>query len=73
MLSSKRVLWGEGLFLRPQHFQQQALFVESTIAQCLRQAHGNPWGIRQISIDADALRGGMLRLNTLEMVFQDGT
>ena len=73
MLSSNRILWGEGLFLRPQHFQQQALFVESTIAQSLRQTHGNPWGIRQTSIDADALRGGMLRLNVLEMVFQDGT
>ena len=73
MLSSKRILWGEGLFLRPQHFQQQALFVESSIAQGLRQVHGNPWGIRQAALDADALRAGMLRFHSLELVFQDGT
>ena len=73
MHGSNRVLWGEGLFLRPQHFQQHALFLETSIAQSLRHAHGNPWGIRQASLDSDALRGGTLRLDALEVVFRDGT
>lgn len=73
MPGSHRILWGEGLFLRPQHFQQQALFFESSIAQGLRQMHGNPWGIRRSSLDADALRSGQLRLHALELVFRDGT
>lgn len=73
MPGSHRILWGEGLFLRPQHFQQQALFLESSLARGLRQMHGNPWGIRRSSLDADALRGGLLRLHTLELVFRDGT
>jgi len=72
MLRSSRILWGEGLFLRPQHFQQQALFFESSVTQCLRLTHGNPWGIREATLDADALRGGMLCLHTLNMVFRDG-
>lgn len=73
MLGSNRILWGEGLFLRPQHFQQHALFLETSIAQSLRHTHGNPWGIRQASLDADALRGGILRLHQLELIFRDGT
>lgn len=69
---SSRILWGEGLFLRPQHFQQQALFFESCVAQSLRQSHANPWGIREVVVDNDALRGGMLSLRKLDIVFRDG-
>ena len=70
---ANRILWGEGLFLRPQHFQQHALFLETSIAQSLRHTHGNPWGIRQSILDSDALRGGILHLEALELVFRDGT
>lgn len=73
MFGSSRILWGEGLFLRPQHFQQQSLFHEAAIAQALRQVHGNPWGVRKVALDADALRGGLVRPNVLEAVFRDGT
>ena len=73
MVGSKRILWGEGLFLRPQHFQQHALFLETSIAQTLRHTHGNPWGVRQLSLDIDGLRGGILRLDSLDLVFRDGT
>lgn len=73
MSSTNPILWGEGLFLRPQHFQQQALAFENALAQNQRLIRGNPWGLRQISVDADALRGGILRINTLELAFPDGT
>ncbi|NTV09821.1 MAG: type VI secretion system baseplate subunit TssK [Zoogloea sp.] len=73
MQRSSRILWGEGLFLRPQHFQQQDLYFESCLAQSLRQAQAYPWGIRKAVLDPDALRSKLLRLNTLDAVFQDGT
>ncbi len=73
MSSTNPILWGEGLFLRPQHFQQQALAFENALAQNQRLIRGNPWGLRHISVDADALRGGILRINTLELAFPDGT
>lgn len=72
MPSTNRVLWGEGLFLRPQHFQQQALFTESCLAENLRQVHSHPWGIRRSKLDPDALRGGMVRLQELALTFRDG-
>ena len=72
MLRVNRVLWGEGMFLRPQHFQQQELFTEQAIAQVLRQIHAHPWGIRSVDIDSDALRAGLLRVNALDLIYPDG-
>lgn len=72
MTKPNRVLWGEGLFLRAQHFQQQALYFESCISKSQRLSCGNPWGIRMAEFDADALRGGLLTLHSLEVIFRDG-
>jgi type VI secretion system protein ImpJ len=73
MLQANRVLWGEGMFLRPQHFQQHELFVDARLAECMRLTHAHPWGVRRAELDQDALRGGLLRLNRLELVYHDGT
>ncbi|RIX42005.1 MAG: type VI secretion system baseplate subunit TssK [Rhodocyclales bacterium GT-UBC] len=73
MPSTNQVLWGEGLFLRPQHFQQQALHIESRLFEGLRQTHSHPWGARRVQLDIDALRGGIIRLKGLELTFRDGT
>jgi type VI secretion system protein ImpJ len=60
------------MFLRPQHFQQQALVIDQAAAQTLRQTHAFPWGVRKAVADEDALRAGQLRLAALDVVFQDG-
>ena len=73
MSRALRVLWGEGMFLRPQHFQQQALFVDARVGDVLRLTHAHPWGIQAVAIDNDALAAGTLHLNQLQAVFQDGT
>lgn len=73
MQFNHRVLWGEGMFLRPQHFQQQALFLENNLAHAMRQVHGHPWGIRNCTLDVDALARGLLRASALDATFQDGT
>lgn len=72
-MTSNPILWGEGLFLRPQHFQQQLLSFDASVAQSLRLGRGHPWGVRQVRIDADALRSGTLRIDSLELFFRDGT
>lgn len=73
MSRANRILWGEGMFLRPQHFQQQVLHFEDALVQVLRQVHAHPWGIRKVEIDTDALRAGLVRVNALDVVYQDGT
>lgn len=67
-----KVLWGEGLFLRPQHFQQQDLYHEHRLAELGRAAHPYLWGVQEVEFDLDALTAGILRLNTASVIFSDG-
>ena len=72
MLQSSKVLWGEGLFLRPQHFQRQDAYHEWRLAETARTLHPYAWGVRRCRIDTDALASGVLRIAELQIVFPDG-
>ena len=72
MIQSPKILWGEGLFLRPQHFQQQDAYHEWRLSQVTRMLHPHAWGVRQIKVDPDALQAGLLRLLDLQVVMPDG-
>ena len=67
-----KVLWGEGLFLRPQHFQQQDRYHEARLNQTACALHPYCWGVRRLSIDLDALRHDVLRIDELSLLFPDG-
>jgi len=72
VIQSAKILWGEGLFLRPQHFQQQDAYHEWRLSQMSRLLHPYAWGVRHVKIDPDALQTGMLRILELQVVFPDG-
>ncbi len=72
MIQSPKILWGEGLFLRPQHFQQQDAYHEWRLAQMSRLLHPYAWGVRHVKVDPDALQTGLLRLLELQVVMPDG-
>lgn len=72
MIQSPKILWGEGLFLRPQHFQQQDAYHEWRLSQVSRLLHPYAWGVRHIKIDPDALQTGLLRVLELQVVMPDG-
>lgn len=67
-----KVLWGEGLFLRPQHFQQQERYHEARLNQTARALHPYCWGVRTLTVDLDALRSDVLRIEDLSLLFPDG-
>jgi type VI secretion system protein ImpJ len=67
-----KVLWGEGLFLRPQHFQQQDQYHEARLHQTARALHPYLWGVRHVDWDYDALKTNRLRLQALSLIFHDG-
>jgi type VI secretion system protein ImpJ len=67
-----KLLWGEGLFLRPQHFQQQDRYHEARLQQTARALHPYAWGVRRLAVDLDALKSDTLRLNELSLIFPDG-
>ena len=73
MLRAKRVLWGEGMFLRPQCFQQQTLLIDNMVAETLQAVRRHAWGLRRLDLDTAVLREGLVRADWLEVVFRDGT
>ncbi len=72
MTRHAKVLWGEGLFLRPQHFQQQDAYHEAQIRQALLTAQPFGWGLRSLDIDQDALSSGTLRIERIDAVLPNG-
>ena len=72
MTIPSKVLWGEGLFLRPQHFQQQDQYHEARLHHTAQTLHPYLWGVRHIKWDLDALRADKLRLLSLQARFRDG-
>jgi type VI secretion system protein ImpJ len=67
-----KVLWGEGLFLRPQHFQRQDQYHEARLHHTASALHPYLWGVAQLQWDLAALKTGTLRLHALSAIFRDG-
>lgn len=72
MIPTSKVLWGEGLFLRPQHFQRQDAYQEWRLSEGMRALHPYAWGVRNCRVDTDGLQSGVLRFDELQLVFADG-
>ncbi|MFD0739816.1 type VI secretion system baseplate subunit TssK [Lysobacter koreensis] len=67
-----KVFWGEGLFLRPQHFQRQDAYHEARLQDLAAALHPYAWGVRQARFDLQSLASGTLRAQQLSAVFPDG-
>ncbi|WP_436893285.1 type VI secretion system baseplate subunit TssK [Siccibacter turicensis] len=72
-MRTNKVIWSEGLFLRPQLFQQQERYFEYFAHK--RAATITPffWGFAQYEIDPEALAYGKLVLRSGRGVLPDGT
>lgn len=67
-----KVFWGEGLFLRPQHFQRQDAYHEARLRDHAHALHPYAWGARSVRFDVSALASGTLRAQALSAIFPDG-
>lgn len=72
-MDKNRVVWHEGLFLRPQHLQQQERFLQHWIEGRCRDIHAFSWGITQLELDEQLMTLGKLSINKAQGVFPDGT
>lgn len=72
MAMAAKILWGEGLFLRPQHFQRQDQYHEARLHQTASALQPYLWGVAQLDWDLAALKTGSLRLHALSAIFRDG-
>ena len=68
-----KVLWNEGLFLQPHHFQQADRHTEALIAGLAARIAPYAWGVSMIEIDRDALKIGQFALKSASGLTPDGT
>jgi len=73
MSAYNKVLWSEGLFLRPQHFQQQGRYFERLVETRCFALRSHPWGCVELEFERDMLSIGKLALRRAVGVFPDGT
>lgn len=72
-MRTNKVVWSEGLFLRPQLFQQQERYFEYYAHKRASTLSPFFWGFSQYEIDREALSYGKLVLRTARGVLPDGT
>jgi len=69
----RNVVWKEGLFIRPQHFQQNNFYIMSEITKRTRAMGSNQWGVFDIEIDQSSLSLGKILIKYIWGVMPDGT
>jgi type VI secretion system protein ImpJ len=73
MSAHNKVLWSEGLFLQPHHFQQQDRYFERYVESRAEALVPHAWGFSEIEIDTDLLALGKFGIRRAAGVFPDGT
>jgi type VI secretion system protein ImpJ len=73
MNKADKVLWTEGMFLRPHHFQQAESYLLTTISQWGGLQQSYMWGFSTLEINNDLLAQGKLALLSASGIFPDGT
>ena len=68
-----KVVWGEGLFLQPQHLQQQERYIERLIRSSTAGLVPFGYGLTSLDIDTDLLALGKFALRSASGVMADGT
>ncbi len=68
-----KVVWAEGLFLRPHHLQQNDRYLEHLVEARARHASPYPWGFSHIEIDRDLAHQSKFSVRRAAGVMPDGT
>jgi type VI secretion system protein ImpJ len=68
-----KVLWTEGLFLQPHHFQQADRYTEALVAGLACRITPYAWGVSALEIDMDVLKVGQFAVKSCAGLTQDGT
>lgn len=73
MSTNNRVIWSDGLFIKPQHFQQQQRYFEHQIHECGLALSDYLYGFSSLELNAEYLSFGRIGLVRASGLFPDGT
>jgi type VI secretion system protein ImpJ len=68
-----KVVWSEGLFLRPHHLQQSDRYFEHLVDLRTRFTTPYPWGFSHLEIDQDLAQQSKFALRAAAGIMPDGT
>ena len=67
-----KVVWSEGMYLGPHHFQAQNRYFEEAIHFAASSLWKHGYGFSSLEIDQDALHNGVVSLRHARGIFEDG-
>src|SRR5579863_3629072 len=67
-----RVVWSEGMYLGPHHFQVQSRYFEDSIQFATSSLWFASYGLSGLELDADALHNGTVSLLHARGLYPDG-
>lgn len=70
---TSKIIWSEGMFLRPQHFQQNDRYFEALIENRCRPMRPYSWGIEELEINQESLNLGKIEIAKCKAILPDGT
>lgn len=73
MPSRNRVIWREGLFVKPQHFQQQQRHNDYQLQTQLSTLRGYHYGFSELMVNQELLKLGRIGINVARGIMADGT
>jgi type VI secretion system protein ImpJ len=73
MSLESKVVWSEGMFLNPQHFQQQDRYFEHYVNGRCNVLVPYGWGFKDFELDQQLLNLGKISVQRASGIFPDGT
>lgn len=68
-----KVVWSQGMFLQPQHFQQEERHIQQQRAAGSRALHPYAWGFSELCLDDSLLAQGRIGVVRASGILADGT
>src|ERR1043165_7962145 len=72
MRSLSRVVWSEGMYLGPHHFQAQSRYFEDSTKFATSSLWFAPYGVAGCALDSDALQNGTVAVLHARGILGDG-
>ncbi|PHM45636.1 type VI secretion system hcp secretion island protein HsiJ1 [Xenorhabdus mauleonii] len=73
MNKAEKVIWTEGMFLRPHHFQQSENYLESYVRDWGMAQIPYYWGFLTLELNQPLLEQGKVMISSASGIFPDGT
>jgi type VI secretion system protein ImpJ len=67
-----RVVWSEGMYLAPHHFQTQSRLFEDSLSFVTSSLWREPWGMLHLQMDPESIANGTVALQHAAGIFPDG-